>query len=139
MTYDVPAVGPHVTAFMERLRSSLPGVIGVSLGVAPTDEPPFIVVYPDSGEVDYARLCATRQDVSIRFIIHGVGIGAEQVIWAHDHLVAALAGHRLEVPGRTCFPMNMTLGPSPLRRDSTTQPPLWLQVSEFQLWSQPGR
>lgn len=131
-----PETLPHLTAVMALLRDELPHNLGAELGVAPVDGPPYAVIYPDTGNVGWARLCMTRTEIVVRFWVHAIGLMPEQAMWAMDKVRNALDGTRLPVDGYRTQAITQTLGPQPMTRDLTVQPPVFLQVAEFSIRSQ---
>jgi hypothetical protein len=123
---------------MDQLESELPSNILVRYGIAPTEKPPYISIFPDSGVVDSSRLCMSNNDIHVGFFVHAVGAGPEQCMWAMDKTRAALLGQVLPVPGRRTYRITQSLGPQPMTRDNTSQPPVWLQVAGFSISSQRG-
>lgn len=125
----------HVAAVVERLRAVVSPDLTVDMGVAPSDPPPYLVVYPNAGDVNLARLCGDRSDLLLRFEVEAVGEGSEQALWALDEARVALVGHRLTVVGAVVAPIDQIDG-SDLHRNQLTQPPVYTIDAEFRVFSQ---
>lgn len=138
MTSSIGEVGPHITAVMNQLETELPTRILARLGLAPTENPPYVSIFPSAGVVDSNRLCMSNNDIQIGFLVHAVGAGPEQCMWAMDKTRAALVGQVLPVTGRRTYRITQTLGPQPMTRDLSSQPPVWMQVAGFEFSSQRG-
>jgi hypothetical protein len=138
LTSSIGEAGPHITAIIDQLEAELPPNILVRYGIAPTENPPYVSIFPDAGLVDSSRLCMSNNDIQVGFLVHAVGVGPEQCMWAMDKTRAALVGQVLPVPGRVTHRITQSLGPQPMTRDLTSQPPVWLQVAGFSISSQRG-
>lgn len=132
----VPATEPHVRAVIDKLKAEVPANLGVALGVGPATNPPYLAVYPDMGDVADAFLSGDRSQLTIHFIVHGIGAGPEQALWAMDKARAVLLGTPPAVAGRKTHRMTQTLGTADVMRDDSTQPALYIALAEFRLMSQ---
>ncbi len=149
MTSSFPELEPHVRTIMDQLKRELPASLPSGLVVAPVGGPPYVVVYPDSGVIGYSRLALERDSISIQFYVHAVGKGPEQTMWVMDKARKAVLGFRPEVPNRVATRVLQTLGPQmltsdatqslgPMKRDLSTQPPVYISIAEFAFSSQPA-
>lgn len=132
----VPETEPHVRALIAKLKAELPVSLGVALGVGPATNPPYLAVYSDMGDVEDAFLSGDRSKLCIHFIVHGIGKGPEQALWAMDKARAVLLGTPPAVAGRKTHRMSQTLGTADVMRDDSTQPALYIALAEFELMSQ---
>jgi hypothetical protein len=132
----VPETEPHVRALIAKLKAEVPVSLGVALGVGPATNPPYLAVYPDMGDVEDSFLSADRSKLCIHFIVHGIGKGPEQALWAMDKARAVLLGTPPAVAGRKTHRMSQTLGTADVMRDDSTQPALYIALAEFELMSQ---
>jgi hypothetical protein len=132
----VPETEPHVRAVIAKLKAELPVSLGVALGVGPATHPPYLAVYPDMGDVEDSFLSGDRSRLCIHFIVHGIGKGPEQALWAMDKARAVLLGTPPAVAGRKTHRMSQTLGTADVMRDDSTQPALYIALAEFELMSQ---
>lgn len=135
MTY--PEAEPHVRAYETHLESALTGEVLIGVGVAPDGDYPHGVLYPDPGDVQSARLCGSRERITIRVMVHAIGTGPEQSSWASDRVRAATFDG-FTVEGRKVYRPVQTLAPPPMQRDDDLVPPLYLQVTEYEIRSDPA-
>lgn len=133
----IPEAEPHVQALEAHLEAELSGLALVGVGEAPEGDPPLVVLYPDPGDVRAARLCGRRESITIHVMAHAIGTGWEQATWLGDKTRAAVfAGFAVE--GRKVYRPAQTLEPPPLTRDDDINPPLYLQVTEYEIRSDPA-
>lgn len=138
MSAPIPETEPHVRAVRQHLDDTLPANVTVTVGGAPTGvAAPLVVLYPDPGDVARARISGKRS-LTLRVFVHAVGAGPEQALWVGDQARKALLGTPPAVPGRTVYPLAQTLGGMPLSRDDDVQPPLFVQVTEYEMRSDPA-
>lgn len=131
---------PHVRALVDAVRAALqPFNVPVELGVAPAGDHPsgVVVLYPDPGDVEAARLCGDRSSAVIHIGVHAIGTGPEQALWAADKARTAMLGDPPAVEGRRTHRMTQS-DAGALDRDGTVQPPLYVQASEYRWFSQPA-
>ncbi len=134
-----PTAEPHVRAVLEQLHAGVPAQLTVSLGKAPTDTaPPYVVLYPDAGDVSAARLCGDRDRIVVHLMLHAIGTGPEQASWAADQARTVLLGQPPTVAGRRVYRLTQVLGSAPLTRDDDINPALYLQPAEYRLLSDPA-
>lgn len=131
----IPESEPHVRAVIDKLKAEVPALLGVALGVGPATDPPYLSVYPDPGDVASAFLSDDRSTLTIDFIVHGIGAGPEQALWAMDKARVVLLGAPPAVTGRKVHRIQQTFGNS-VDRDDSTQPALYLVAAGFRLFSQ---
>ena len=135
----IPGAEPHIRAVDARLKAGLPASVGVGLGRAPAGvSPPFIVQYPDPGDVQAARLNGERAHLEMHIMVHAVGVGPEQATWAGDRAREVLLGAPPAVPGRRVHRLTQTMAPPPIVRDDDVNPVLYVQVTEYRLTSDPA-
>lgn len=134
---EIPESEPHVRAVWEKTTADLEAWgIAVGLGEAPAGVIPCVVLYPDAGDVAAARLCGQRSDLQIGFILHGIGDGPQQAIWAHDKARQSLLGDPPSVTGRVLARMTQDFSAPMLRDDDVKPGPLYVQTSGYRLSSQ---
>jgi hypothetical protein len=112
--------------------------VTVTVGVAGTGTPPRIVLYPDPGDVQAARLDGQRQHLTLHILVHAIGAGPEQATWCADQARGVLLADPPLVPDRTVRRLVQTVAPPPMIRDDDVSPPLYLQVTEYRLESEPA-
>lgn len=132
-----PSVEPHVTAVLDALHAGLPANLPASLGVAPNVPVPYVVLFPDPGDVSQARLCGDRSQLWLRLAVMAIGAGPKQALWASDRVREVMLGSPPPVAGRVTHRMRQ-VGGDTLERDDDRQPPLYMQLTEYVLLSQPG-
>lgn len=139
MSFPVPGAESHVRALDAKLKTELPASVGVGLGRAPQGRPPpYVVQYPDPGDVQAARLDGQRQHITLHIIVHAIGVGPEQASWCADHARLVLLGAPPVVAGRKVHRLTQDPAPPPMSRDDDVSPPLYLQVVEYELRSDPA-
>ncbi|GAY07503.1 hypothetical protein [Pseudonocardia sp. N23] len=132
----IPEAEPHVAAVLAMLQAGTPANLGVALGVGPSVNPPYVALYPDPGDVEQARLSGDRSLITISFLLHCIGAGPEQALWALDKARAVMLGDPPTVAGRRTHRMTQTYGSRELDRDDGIQPALFIAMAEFRLMSQ---
>lgn len=134
-----PSALDHVTAMKAHLVAQLGAGVPVGIGQAPAGvAAPYVVLYPDPGEVGAITLGGERHTITLHVFVHAVGSGPEQALWAGDKVRTALLDQSFTVPGRRLRRIDQELAPPPLNRDDDVQPPLFLQVAEYSLHSEPA-
>lgn len=134
-----PSAYDHVIALRDHLVAQLGAEIPVGIGVAPVDQaPPYLALYPDPGDASFSTLGGERNNITLHVMVHAVGAGSEQAIWAGDKARAALLDHPLTVAGRHMRRISQELSPPPLNRDDAVEPPVYLQVTEYIIRSEPA-
>ena len=132
-----PGAEPHIRAMQALLDVNLPPSISVTVGVG-VGPLPRVVMYPDPGDVQAARLDGQREHLEMHVLLHAVGVGPEQATWASDRAREVLLGVPPVVPGRRVHRLTQTMAPPPIVRDDDVNPPLFLQVTEYRLVSDPS-
>lgn len=133
----VPEAEPHIRALTAHLGTVLAGAALVDVGEASDGDLPYIVLYPDPGEVTSTRLVDARSRITLHVIVHAIGTGPEQASWVMDRVRAAMfAG--FTVDGRVVHRPVQTLGPQPMQRDDSGAVTLFYQVAEFEVSSDPA-
>lgn len=132
-----PAVLPHIDAVTTALAAVDLTVYlgGAPDGVEPTDDEPYIVLYPDPGVPVRASLADDRVDFMAVVQLTCVGLTAEQALNVCDRASAALSAP-LVVSGRTAWRPEPLEG-LPVRRDDDVTPPCFYAISRFRLRSTP--
>lgn len=135
----LPEAEPHVLALLALLATGLPPSITAAVGRAPLESaPPYVVLYPDAGDVVSARLAERHRRITVHVIVHAIGSGPEQAVWAGDKARAVLLGPAPAVAGRHTYPLVQTPGMPPLSRDDDVSPPLYMAVTEYEMRSDPA-
>lgn len=132
-----PAVLPHVDAVQAALQDDGLTVYlgGAPAGVAPTDQSPYIVLYPDPGIPLVASLADDRVNFQGVVQLTCVGLTAEQALNVHDRAAAALTP-ALSVAGRKSWKPEHLDG-QPVHRDDDVSPPVFYAISRYRLRSIP--
>lgn len=134
---SIPEAEPHIAALKTVLEAALTFPVGLAHkpdGAAT----PYVVLYPDPAAATSASLCDDRETLTLFTIVHGIGEGPEQAIWALDQTRTALLTQTPTVTGRAIRRMWQTTNPAPARRDDDVSPPLWITVAEFGMRSSPA-
>lgn len=134
---STPAVLPHVDAVTAALEGAGLTVYfgGAPSGIVPTDNSPFVVLYPDPGQPVAASLADERTHFSTVVQLTCVGLTAEQATNVSDRALAALAAP-LAVAGRASWKPE-SLDGQPVKRDDDVTPPCYYAVSRWRLRSIP--
>lgn len=132
-----PSVLPHVDALQAVLAGAELTVYlgGAPPGIAPTDQSPYIVLYPDPGIPLVASLADDRVNFQGVVQLTCVGLTAEQALNVHDRAAAALTAV-LSVSGRTSWKPEHLDG-QPVHRDDDVSPPVFYAISRYRLRSIP--
>lgn len=124
---------PHTAALMTKLRTDLPIAIGLALGVGPVQTGgPYVAVYPSSGVADDLYLCGDRSKFEMRVFVHCIGDGPDQAQWVFDQVRNSLLGTPPPVTGRSSYRMYQETGTPSVYRDTTVQPPVYIQAGSFE-------
>ena len=133
-----PTVLPHVDAVTAALTAAGLTVYlgGVPTSVSPTDSTPYVVLYPEPGQVQTASLADNRVNFSAVVQLTCVGLTAEQAMSVSDRAAAALSVV-LTVTGRASWKPE-SLDGQPVQRDDDVVPPCFYAPSRYRLRSIPA-
>lgn len=133
-----PTVLPHVDALTTALEGS--GLVvylgGAPSGTVPTDNVPYVVLYPDPGVPVRASIADDRVWFQGVVQLTCVGLTAEQALSVSDRCQAALTP-ALVVAGRAGWRPEALEG-QPVKRDDDVTPPNYYAVLRYRLRSTPS-
>ncbi|MFI7113958.1 hypothetical protein ACIBK9_47110 [Nonomuraea sp. NPDC050227] len=136
---------PHTDAVVEAIaaipmlvdRAKLPSGAGWQGTPGSSSFVRYAVVYPFPGTPE-GNTAEPYEYLNYQAQISIFGATATQAERGFDDVNAALIGRRLDVAGRSTYPVQAPPGQRPLRRDDSLPTPVYMAVVEIQFKSQPA-
>lgn len=127
----------HLDAIVARLKAN-PDLAGIVYDEKiPTGSTKYVAVYSNAGFDDDPRYSGPTTRTEITFTIHSVGASKRQALWVAERVRAQLVNFKPTVAGRECARLQHPVS-RPVLADTSSNPPLWYTVDQFDLSSFPA-
>lgn len=127
----------HLAAIMTKLREE-PGLTQCAFdGQVPNRLERYVRVYTNSGVPSQTRFASLAMTRTFTYVVHSVGLSADQALWINARVHRQLDDARLAVSGRILRRLKHAIA-RPIDTDKSGPDPLHFIVDQFDLVSEPA-